>query len=317
MYYPYLRGLQFELIAIRDLAKMNHVHDFVRPIIEPVKKSLNSLILAKDALKDISWHPHLILNPQVGDFENDPSPLLEFYNEEEGFEAFNPAFIYTDNHGFIKEMINHYNMKNVMIICLDGFSSNQELLKLLDCNAINSVVLLDPTRNRSLDKRIKSLKKTYIRLDDLFVPESTNASYVEVGPQKFTEEHMYYIDDGYSGYSDYTLLPSSFQPGGFLPRAISIHWSYLINDNSENEGQIWVRHFTSESNYNITNIQGKFAEAAKKLCNSAENNELMDTEPLNEMKRYVEEQRYPGLGVVKKLSILNHILVNYEYLSNK
>mgnify|MGYP001396813781 FL=1 len=36
MYYPYLRGRQFELITIRDLALENALEK-VTPVIEPVK----------------------------------------------------------------------------------------------------------------------------------------------------------------------------------------------------------------------------------------------------------------------------------------
>ena len=41
MYYPYLRGKQFELILIRDNAEFLAKND-IHPIIEPVKKRLCS-----------------------------------------------------------------------------------------------------------------------------------------------------------------------------------------------------------------------------------------------------------------------------------
>ena len=37
MYFPYLRGRQFELIAVRSLLEMNILHDKIIPIIESVK----------------------------------------------------------------------------------------------------------------------------------------------------------------------------------------------------------------------------------------------------------------------------------------
>ena len=38
MYFPYLRGKQFELIAIRELAEMLAASGKIIPIIEPVKE---------------------------------------------------------------------------------------------------------------------------------------------------------------------------------------------------------------------------------------------------------------------------------------
>jgi len=42
MYYPYLRGKQYELILLRENAKLMKDASMV-PIIEPVKKNLTSL----------------------------------------------------------------------------------------------------------------------------------------------------------------------------------------------------------------------------------------------------------------------------------
>lgn len=39
MYFPYVRGRQYELLALRELATNNLLGDYVTPIIEPVKLS--------------------------------------------------------------------------------------------------------------------------------------------------------------------------------------------------------------------------------------------------------------------------------------
>jgi len=50
MYYPYLRGKQFELIALREFAASYDNYKVI-PIIEPVKLSFNSMSLAIKAMK--------------------------------------------------------------------------------------------------------------------------------------------------------------------------------------------------------------------------------------------------------------------------
>lgn len=51
MYFPYLRGRQYELIAIRELIEKGKLSSFVVPIIEPVKLSStlsNTLDICKE-----------------------------------------------------------------------------------------------------------------------------------------------------------------------------------------------------------------------------------------------------------------------------
>lgn len=45
MYFPYLRGRQFELIALRDLVDKGVLSDKIIPIIEPVKLSSTLMIV--------------------------------------------------------------------------------------------------------------------------------------------------------------------------------------------------------------------------------------------------------------------------------
>jgi hypothetical protein len=122
---------------------------------------------------------------------------------------------------------------------------------------------------------------------------------------------LYYEEDGYQGFSDFTVLPSEFTDGGSTPRAVVIHLTYI---NPQEEDQVWIRHFTSETNDSIANVQGKFAEAAAKAIAFCEGYPLNNT-AIQELKEYYDNQRYPGLGTVKKISIKNHLLVISSFLS--
>jgi hypothetical protein len=125
----------------------------------------------------------------------------------------------------------------------------------------------------------------------------------------FTEEYNFFADDGYNGVSDYTVLPGEFIDGGMLPFAIAIHWTYEKTSDS-----IWIRHFVSNTNDDRTNIQGKFAEAARKAVDFFNRSNIRN-HAVDELRRYVREGQYPGLGVIKKLSIKNHIeLMNQIFI---
>ncbi|RLD40570.1 MAG: hypothetical protein DRI86_15030, partial [Bacteroidetes bacterium] len=67
MYYPYLRGRQFELIALREYALQDRDNNLITPIIELVKNTFNNIKLAipKLILGNVKFA--LILNPQDGE----------------------------------------------------------------------------------------------------------------------------------------------------------------------------------------------------------------------------------------------------------
>lgn len=311
MYYPYLRARQFELIAIRELLQETASLDKIFPVLEPIKEEVGNLNIAHNKMQEYDFHCFLIINPQVGKTKKDLNYFLNYISELDNCK-FIPAFIYVDNGDYIKESIQQYNIDKCMIIGLDSFSNEEEFKELCTHQSINDIMILDPGKFRGIDRFVKSLGKNYIRLDDLFEKQSKNADYLEIPAHKFSEEHLYFLDERYSGFSDFTTLPSEYVEGGSTPRAVVIHFTYL---NVEEGNQIWIRHFTSEENDTIANVQGKFAKAAEKtliFCNEQD----FSNSAIEELRRYFNEQKYPGLGTVKKISIKNHLLVINSFLNN-
>ncbi|WP_316843038.1 sce7725 family protein [Pedobacter gandavensis] len=67
MYLPYLRGKQYELLALRELCALPLDPLKISPIVEPLKKDLKSIETALIALKRIEVQMQLIVNPEHGD----------------------------------------------------------------------------------------------------------------------------------------------------------------------------------------------------------------------------------------------------------
>ena len=67
MYFPYLRGRQYELIALRELLENNKLSNNVIPIIEPVRLS-PTLVSTLEAFATKKQPCDLIMNPAVGSF---------------------------------------------------------------------------------------------------------------------------------------------------------------------------------------------------------------------------------------------------------
>ena len=310
MYYPFLRARQFELISLRELAIEGVTQGCIIPILEPVKLTFNNLNLAYRVFEEQNQKVYFIVNPAFGELVGDNNHYLDYLNELNN-EIVLPAFHYRNNSEYITQSINTYGLNQCMLICKNDIREDDETFKVLaQLEQVTVINIEDPSRNRSLHRFTQGLGKTYIRLDDLFEKQSRNSDFLSIEEHRFSEEHIYYSEDHYDGFSDYTVLPSEFIEGGSTPRAVVIHLTYMNQQN-----QIMIRHFTSESNDSIANIQGKFAEAAQKAVNYCRLNNLTNS-AIAELENYFDEQHYPGLGTVKKISIKNHLLILSHYLRN-
>lgn len=308
MYYPLLRARQFELIALRELAIEGITQGVIIPILEPVKEKDNNLNLAFKVFQEKGQTAYLILNPSVGDRAGDDTDYLDYLHKLEP-GTYLPAFRYRSNGEYIRWCIDRYSLENCMIICQNDVNvSNPDFTVLAEMKAVTSLNVEDPGRNRSLSRYITGLNKDFIRLDDPFERQLRNSDYLSIDEHLFSEENLYYADENFSGFSDYTVLPSDFIEGGSTPRAVVIHLTYL-----KDGGQIWIRHFTSVTNDSIVNVQGKFAEAAEKAVDYCRTNGLTNS-ALQELCDFYDEAHYPGLGTVKKISIKNHLLIVAKFL---
>ena len=303
MYYPYLRGRQYELIGLRELCEKNKLKNVI-PVIEPVKTSPTLLRLLQtfcDYHKDFI----LITNPSVGTFQKD----LEFDSEyKERFEKLIKACKPNIIEGFImnSSFKKFEDSINSVALC---FNMDQVQY----CNNLNLqfkyVFIPDSSTAR------RKIKMSKILLEDRFEAEERNADYADVNDRSFSNDLFYFRDDNFEGFSDFSIVGNEYNESGFAPFAVAIHIVYMGKESDE----LRIHHFVSDSNDDINNPQKKFYEALDKLVNfSALKNDINDTYGLQEFKRIYENETYPGLGTIKKLSIMHHIeLVSKLLSSNK
>ena len=308
MYFPYLRGKQYELLALRDFSTENQGIEKVVPIIEPVKKQFNGLNLAMSTMLANRLQFAIVLNPKDGDFKhpNVDNDIISSLTSLDGTqEGWIPAYIYKRN---AEVLINHLvqnNLQQVMIILPNGADVNDdELMNFLRHERVTYIVNGN-NGNRSTRARLLRLNKQLISLEDRFNNKARNADYSDPDDEFFSDDFAYYNADGLYGFSDYTTLPKDFIEGGMMPYAIAIHLTY-----QKAEDQLFVHHFVSDSNFDQSNIRGKFHEAAIKI--EPFYNGIVQTSAVGELiAKASQEDGYPGLGYIKKLSILNHLeLIN-------
>ena len=96
-----------------------------------------------------------------------------------------------------------------------------------------------------------------------------------------------------------------------MPFAVAIHLTY-----PDQNQKIRIGHFVSDSNDDRVDIAGKFAEALSKLIVFLKNYPDFKTSAILEFSDLYQKQHYPGLGTIKKLSIVNHIELIIQLLTN-
>lgn len=303
MYYPYLRAKQYEMLALRDFIQYNSGDCAIMPILEPVKTTFNSLRLLLEAYKRVDKKVGIVLNPEVGDLVG-KKEIIE--SELDNFrDCFQPVFIVNSNNiPKISEYLSEgYYQDVVLLIAHSITGTGENLQELANSTYVSTIIIKEP--QRAIKRALRKLSKKIVVLYDLFTKQEKNVDYLDVGEEFYTEEYWYYQDEHFDGISDYTVLPSLYIEGGRLPYAVAIHLTYVKAD------KVNIRHFVSDSNDDTSNIQGKFAEAAKKAIEFCQTNKIA-SHGIDQLVNSYNEQHYPGLGSLKKISILHHL----ELVSN-
>lgn len=312
MYYPYLRGKQYELIALRDVSSfIGDDSKKLSPVIEPVKKITSTLTKTITELAKHNINFTIILNPSVGGLKDAPSKILKMISEEcKGLTNYQLGVIIEEatDYSTLFNIVKESNVKP------DGFTFIHNSIR-LDiksiikkyseiCPVTNNIINLQKTNgNRRYYREFNST--SIITLDDYFESENKNSAYLSKDTP-FHEEHKYYAKDGYKGFADFLTIGDNYSDGGFMPYAVAIHISYIDNNNT-----IRVHHFVSDSNSDTSDVAGKFAEANTKLVNWCAKSGH-DTIAIQNFIELHRTGHFPGLGSVKKLSIMNHIEVTVK-----
>lgn len=305
MYYPLLRGKQFELKALREFSNKYPNTNRIVPIIEPVNKNLGPLIQGIDEMLANGLVFAIIMNPKIGDFKHDTVHFDLIEQKPELLELRDkwiPAYVVNKDSEKILQLIEESQEEEVMLVIKSAIDLDDENMHgLLFSDKVGYIVHDFETSSRRVKSQLTHTEKRIIELSDCFVSKKRNADYLDQEDELFSESPFYYNEDGFYGFSDYTALPSEYVEGGMLPYAIAIHLTY-----QKAEDQIFVHHFVSDTNMSQSDPKRKFREAAKKVETFFA--DKPHTEAVNDIiERVNDSDGYPGLGYLKKLSISNHL----------
>lgn len=300
MFFPYFRGRQYELLALKELAARRLITPSVIPVVEPVKliPALNNALTAFD---DAELQIGLIINPDVGDLVDESETVNQRLEELIKKEKVIPSVLL--NESTESALIQLSLDKNEILVVLN----NRDYLDIYQ----NLFDEKEPTFTLCPDERAfrRTINQNKVLFEDHFKRKNRNADYPEDEP--FSADHLDYAEDKYVGFGDYSIVGSEYIESGFAPYAVAIHIVYLARDNS-----LRIRHFVSDTNDDISDVAGKFYEAVTKLYNwySDGHQERQLTAGLQTLLDHYKNRTYPGLPTLKKLSIMHHLELMSEYL---
>jgi len=306
MYFPYFRGRQYELLALRELAHGGLLGSHVIPVVEPLKIT-STFSSAIKMFVDKNQPIALIVNPAVGDLAGSAADgslavgtMLPFISG-----SVIPSVIIGKDTTGVMSALNAKNMSSSGIL---AFIDNRDYIdtyqEIFGVNPPKFILLPDERLFR------RAIIANKVMFEDKFKKQDKNADYIKQEDEFFSDDHLYFSEEGFAGFGDYSVIGDEYIEGGFAPRAVAIHIVYFADDNS-----LRVYHFVSDSNSNTEDTAGKYYEAIiklKKWYDARQSRQL--TGALSILLSHAESGYYPGLPTIKKLSIMHHLELLGKYL---
>ncbi|MBQ3358867.1 MAG: sce7725 family protein [Microbacterium sp.] len=303
MYHPYTRGKQNELLALRETADVLAGAAFV-PIIEPVRKELGGLERALKELTDAGVEVVVIVNPRHGELRTAGRAISALL-----------ARHYRNNDAISAGILLHSNISTAAAVALidehadhnpviihAGFTEARALAQALGDRALSFThVFVEDQASTLYRRHFEGARRVLLR--DGF-EAMNNADYGTV--DSFSDLHVTFPAFGVQGYGDFLTVGDRYTEGGGPAYAVAIHLTYIDSDNDE---EMLIQHFVSDTNGTPSDTAGKFREALDKLIAEVDSghSKILGTSAVDEFRRLHADGHYPGLGYVKKLSMRHHI----------
>lgn len=302
-YYPYLRGKQYELICIRESAKLMADAGFF-PVIELVRPDLGSIKRCLEALQEANCGAYIVYRPGCGPLRAGlPADLKavvqDFVARDIGIQWLHR---YESEHQLLSDV-----QEAGCAALLHDTSVNAQSIKAVEGHlgfSFKENIFIDGKDSGVVYRRhFKGSSRVLIR--DGF-KRKKNSDYSNPDIEAFSDLYLTYEDFGLEGFGDFLTVGDDFSEGGGPAYAVAIHVSFI---DPGQDGAIYIYHFVSDTNDTPADPAGKFAEALSKLARNVRrgDSKIARTKAVEELLRLHDAGHYPGLGYVKKLSMQHHL----------
>jgi hypothetical protein len=306
-YFPVLRGKQYELLALREMAESITTKNKLRPIVEPLTAQATTNAL--DVFTEKAMPFCLIVNPREGALA--PQSLRTVYQQVvepylEQDDIFVPT-LYVDTTSTSSDIASFTQL----------YSGERAFFVLSEPSAAvtSAMVSAEPkyaiflSKGSTLGTRSKFPHSSRVEITEPFVRLDRNKDYKD--DEFFSEEHLRVPNAEFQHFGDYSVIGRLLSAGG-PAYCVAIHMVYVKDPNSPS---LWIKHYKSDNNLTTANPGGKFIEAVGKLAG-----EWPTLGPINQTAAskkfidYASSGEYPGLGKVKQISIMHHLQMMQDKL---
>lgn len=304
MYFPFMRGKLHELLALQRLGESLAAQGNVWPVLEPVKRGAGDRFFRQIARIAESGVPLCVVeNPSKGPLRQDPEAVRKKLLGEILQEHANimPSFLVGPgtNPRAVQEFLSRTKRDRVAIVHVGAVTRSEEVARLLDDRV--EVQIFRQGRTSEEYRRTFS-RGLSVSLADSFNRQPRNVDYPVM--EFFSDALTKHRSEGYGGFGDFLVVGDFYRDSGGRALAVAIH-----HTNQESNGDVWIRHFLSDRTEGLgVDTPGKFREALRKLVRfirSEDNSHY--TEGCREFVELHRNGHFPGLGVVKQLSMRHHI----------
>lgn len=302
-YFPFLRGKQNELLAVRELSLRIADSPAVRPIIELVNGNATTTGALLEFYKN-DMQFGLIVNPSCGEYTGRPAALYEEVIKPTvaDFDNFVPILqVERDTHpsvvNWFKTQFPQQEWKGVIYRAEP--ESKKVLEWVLEDDRIYHHIFLDGKVSCEFTGQFAPARRVLIR--DNFNKLDRNADYEPV--ELFTEMNTPTGNPEGIAWGDYSIVGSKYSEGGGAAYAVAIHHVHI----SQKGDHLDISHAISNRKDTEEDTPGKVIEAVNNLLSRLTYLAPNDTSACREYHKMARSGVSRGLGYLKRLSIRHHL----------
>lgn len=295
IYYPYFRGRQFDLRSLTEFASQAMTKNVI-PIIEPVR----DVPALPKTIATFGAHQQplaVIQNPQVDHYN---FQAAKRYPIDDLFTA--PSI----QRAYVLTPLLPARLLNDSLVIVQHYA---DLKLFLDRGWIpDSATLLVPPEARI--RQLLTGRRFGHLFDHYAVPEHS-FDFTEM-PDSFWSNDIEFARQYHEiGFSDYLTQGATYFDHGHPSRTVALHLIYLAN------GQVRIRHFVSDQHDDFKHQREKYFEALAKAVKWIKTQPAINqTTATAKLATLAEDHHFPGMGVLKALTIEHHLAIMTRYLDS-